>query len=49
MAGIVLRGGDDGHPLIVADGYHRLCARYRIDENNDIPCDAGDVVVGLSS
>jgi hypothetical protein len=26
------------HPLIIADGYHRVCASYWIDENTDIPC-----------
>jgi hypothetical protein len=25
-------------PLLVADGYHRACASYHLDENNDIPC-----------
>jgi len=25
-------------PLIVADGYHRVCASYWIDENAQIPC-----------
>jgi hypothetical protein len=30
--------GDAAHPLIVADGYHRVCASYWIDENTDIPC-----------
>ncbi|HVB01659.1 MAG TPA: hypothetical protein VNE42_10425 [Acidimicrobiales bacterium] len=25
-------------PLVVADGYHRICASYWIDENADIPC-----------
>ena len=34
---LLLRGGD-GHPLIVADGYHRVCASYWMDENTDIPC-----------
>jgi hypothetical protein len=34
---LLLRGGD-AHPLIVADGYHRVCASYWIDENTDIPC-----------
>ncbi len=34
---LLLRGTDD-HPLIVADGYHRVCASYWIDENTDIPC-----------
>jgi hypothetical protein len=33
---LLLRGGE--HPLIVADGYHRVCASYWIDENTDIPC-----------
>lgn len=25
-------------PLVVADGYHRICASYWIDENAEIPC-----------
>jgi hypothetical protein len=25
-------------PLVVADGYHRICASYHIDENADVPC-----------
>lgn len=24
--------------LIIADGYHRMCAVYRFDENEPIPC-----------
>src|SRR6266566_578056 len=35
---LALLGGDDTRPLIVADGYHRVCASYWIDENTDIPC-----------
>jgi hypothetical protein len=27
-----------GLPLIVADGYHRICASYQLDEDADIPC-----------
>jgi len=27
-----------GRPLVVADGYHRVCASYWIDENAQIPC-----------
>jgi hypothetical protein len=27
-----------GKPLLVADGYHRVCASYHLDENADIPC-----------
>jgi hypothetical protein len=25
-------------PLTVADGYHRICASYALDEDADIPC-----------
>ena len=28
----------DDVALTVADGYHRICASYAIDENADIPC-----------
>jgi hypothetical protein len=35
---ILLIRGSGKHPLIVADGYHRVCASYWIDENTDIPC-----------
>jgi hypothetical protein len=38
LSPILLLRGNDGHPLIVADGYHRVCASYWIDENTDIPC-----------
>ncbi len=38
LSPILLVRGDDTHPLIVADGYHRVCASYWIDENTDIPC-----------
>jgi len=27
-----------GTALIVADGYHRICASYHLDEDADIPC-----------
>jgi hypothetical protein len=27
-----------GEPLQVADGYHRVCASYHLNENADIPC-----------
>jgi hypothetical protein len=29
---------DAGRPLQIADGYHRVCASYHVDENTDIPC-----------
>ncbi len=38
LSPFLLLRGDDTHPLIVADGYHRVCASYWIDENTDIPC-----------
>lgn len=38
LSPILLLRGDGENPLIVADGYHRVCASYWIDENTDIPC-----------
>ena len=36
---LVVRGcAATGRPLTVADGYHRICASYHIDEDADIPC-----------
>jgi hypothetical protein len=36
---LLVRGRLEGHiPLTVADGYHRVCASYHLDENEDIPC-----------
>ena len=34
---LLVRVGD-GAPVIVADGYHRICASYHLDENAEIPC-----------
>ena len=31
-------------PLTIADGYHRVCASYHLDENADIPCHLVDLV-----
>ena len=33
-----------GFPLQIADGYHRVCASYHLDEDTDIPCR----IVGLA-
>jgi hypothetical protein len=30
-------------PLTIADGYHRICASYHLDEDADIPCRLGDI------
>ena len=40
LSPVLLVGGDAsvGAPLVIADGYHRVCASYRLDEDADIPC-----------
>jgi len=40
LSPILLVRGDRarGLPLQIADGYHRVCATYHVDENTDIPC-----------
>jgi hypothetical protein len=40
LAPVLLIRGDltEGAPLIVADGYHRICAICYYDENAPIPC-----------
>jgi hypothetical protein len=36
---LLVRGNAEaGSTLIVADGYHRICASYHLDEDADIPC-----------
>ena len=36
---LLVRGRVDADvPLTVADGYHRICASYHLDEDADIPC-----------
>lgn len=35
-------------PLTVADGYHRICASYLLDENAPIPCRLVDLVTAGS-
>ena len=35
---LLIRGGLGERPLIVADGYHRICASYHLDEDATIPC-----------
>ena len=34
---LLIRGKDQGK-VIIADGYHRLCAVYSVDEDAMIPC-----------
>jgi hypothetical protein len=41
---LLVRGGLDGdRPLTIADGYHRICASYHLDEDADIPCRLADL------
>lgn len=41
---LLVRGQLNGSaPLEVVDGYHRLCAAYRTDENSEVPCKIADV------
>ena len=36
---LLVRGqAKKGLALVVADGYHRICASYHLDEDADIPC-----------
>ena len=42
---LVVRGlASSDLPLCIADGYHRVCASYSIDENADIPCHIANFV-----
>lgn len=40
LSPVLLVAGDlfAGAPLTVADGYHRVCASFHLDEDADIPC-----------
>ena len=45
LSPVLLVRGDawTGRPLIIADGYHRICASYHIGEDSAIPCRLADV------
>ena len=34
-----------GSPLWIADGYHRICASYHLDEDEEIPCRIVDRII----
>jgi hypothetical protein len=40
LSPVLLVRGDfvTGRLLQIADGYHRVCASYHVDEDTDIPC-----------
>jgi hypothetical protein len=43
---LLVRGSiTSGLPLTIADGYHRVCASYHLDENAEIPCRLVDMPV----
>lgn len=48
LSPVLLVRGDakTDRPLIVADGYHRICASYYVDENAAIPCRIVDLPAG---
>ena len=40
---LLIRGdGQRDCPLLVADGYHRICASWQVEEDADIPCQIGN-------
>lgn len=45
LSPVLLIRGDlrTGAALQIADGYHRICASYHLDENADIPCSLIDL------
>jgi hypothetical protein len=50
LSPVLLVRGDLRHgvPLTIADGYHRVCASYHLDENADIPCHLADLATGTT-
>ncbi len=46
LSPVLLVRGDIGRalPLTIADGYHRVCASYYVDESEPIPCHLVDAV-----
>jgi hypothetical protein len=40
LSPVLLVRGNAAHdrPLIIGDGYHRICASYHVDREADIPC-----------
>ncbi len=46
LSPVLLVRGDihRGYPLQIADGYHRVCASYHLDEDTDIPCRITELV-----
>lgn len=51
LSPVLLVRGDAaaGLPLQVADGYHRICASYHVDEDTEIPCRLADLPTAVRS
>ncbi len=45
LSPILLVRGDlaTGRAVVIADGYHRVCASYHLDEDTEIPCRIADL------
>lgn len=35
---LLVRGSLGQYPMLIVDGFHRICASYHIGENEEIPC-----------
>ena len=47
---LLVRGSvPTGVALTVADGYHRICASYHLDEDADVPCRLADLAAPRST
>jgi hypothetical protein len=47
---LLVRGGlAMDRPLVVADGYHRICASYHLADDADIPCRIADLPAAATS
>ena len=41
---LLVRGRlEAGHPLVIADGYHRICAGFHVNQDAEIPCRVVDL------
>jgi hypothetical protein len=51
LSPVLLLQGDavSGVPMTIADGYHRICASYYLDETGDIPCLIADQAMSRDS
>jgi hypothetical protein len=50
LSPILLVRGDleNDQPLVIADGYHRVCASYYLDENAEVLCHLVDLKPGAT-